>query len=182
LNLTISLFDGGYVHAFRQSFYQLIEQMHDFRTAALKLLDDFHTRQQTLFLLFQTENLDNLLIQLRDFIFVEDCCDVMLWFLEVGRANGIYNLGTGRAQSFNDVALAVVNTLRAAQGKAALPLAQAVSERLIEYVAFPEALRGKYQAYTQADVTLLRAAGFAAPMRNVEQGTAAYVQSMLGTG
>ncbi len=119
--------------------------------------------------------------QRRDFIHVDDAVAGNLHFWEKPKS-GIYNLGTGRAQSFNDVALAVVNTLRAAQGKAALPLAQAVSERLIEYVAFPEALRGKYQAYTQADMTLLRAAGFAAPMRNVEQGTAAYVQSMLGTG
>jgi len=54
-----------------------------------------------------------------------------------------------------------VNTLRTAQGKSALPLAQALTERLIEYIAFPGGMRGK-SAYTQADLTLLRAAGFAA--------------------
>jgi len=117
--------------------------------------------------------------QKRDFIHVDDVVAGNLHFWEKPKS-GIYNLGTGRAQSFNEVALTVVNTLRTAQGKSALPLARAVTERLIEYIAFPEALRGKYQAYTQADLTLLRAAGFAAPMMNVEQGTAAYVRWMLG--
>jgi ADP-L-glycero-D-manno-heptose 6-epimerase len=117
--------------------------------------------------------------QCRDFIHVDDVVRANLHFWHKP-ASGIYNLGTGRAQSFNDVALTVVNTLRAARNEAALGLAQAVRTGAIEYVPFPDALRGKYQAYTQADVTRLRAAGFDAPMLTVEQGTAAYMRWLLG--
>jgi ADP-L-glycero-D-manno-heptose 6-epimerase len=117
--------------------------------------------------------------QRRDFIHVDDAVAVNLFFAE-RPASGIYNVGTGRAQPFNDVALAVVNTLRARAGEPALSLAEAVARGLIDYVAFPEALRGKYQAFTQADLTQLRAAGFAQPMAGVEQGVAAYVGWLLG--
>jgi ADP-L-glycero-D-manno-heptose 6-epimerase len=116
--------------------------------------------------------------QRRDFIHVDDVVAVNLFFWDKP-TSGIYNLGTGRAQSFNDVAITVVNTLRAAKREAVLPLAQAVRTGLIEYVPFPEALRGKYQAFTQADITRLRSAGYAAPMKTVEEGTASYVQWLL---
>ena len=116
--------------------------------------------------------------QLRDFIHVDDVIAANLHF--AGKpVSGIYNLGTGRAQSFNDVALTVVNTMRAAAGKDALPLVSAVSQGVIEYIPFPPALLGKYQAFTQADTTRLRAAGFNAQMQTVQQGTAAYVQWLL---
>ena len=117
--------------------------------------------------------------QRRDFIHVDDVIAANLHFWDKPKS-GVYNLGTGRAQSFNDVALAVINTLRAAEGGAPLALAGAVSQGLIEYIAFPEALRGKYQAFTQADVTQLRAAGFTAPMQTVEQGTSSYMRWLLG--
>jgi len=116
--------------------------------------------------------------QRRDFIHVDDVVAGNLHFWD-RPVNGVYNLGTGRAQSFNDVGLAVVNALRAAASRAALPLAEAVAQGLIRYIAFPDALRGKYQAYTQADLTRLRQAGFAAPLRSVEQGTAEYVVCLL---
>lgn len=116
--------------------------------------------------------------QRRDFIHVDDVVAVNLFFWDQP-TSGIYNLGTGRAQSFNDVALTVVNTLRATRNEPALSLAQAVRMELIEYIPFPEALRGKYQAFTQADVTRLRGAGYAAPMQTVEQGTASYVRWLL---
>jgi ADP-L-glycero-D-manno-heptose 6-epimerase len=121
--------------------------------------------------------------QRRDFIHVDDVARANLHFANASRS-GIYNLGTGQAQPFNDVALAVVNALRAArggaaEGQAALTLAQAVRQGLIEYITFPEALRGKYQAFTQADTTRLRAAGFEQPMMSVAQGVAAYVEWLL---
>jgi ADP-L-glycero-D-manno-heptose 6-epimerase len=119
--------------------------------------------------------------QRRDFIHVDDVVAVNLFFRD-RPTSGIYNLGTGRAQSFNDVALTVVNTLRAAEGKREMSLADAVAHKLIEYIPFPEALRGKYQAFTQADPTRLRAAGYTAPMMSVEQGTAAYVRWRLAQG
>jgi len=117
--------------------------------------------------------------QRRDFVHVDDAVAVNLFFAE-RPATGIYNVGTGRAQPFNDVALTVVNALRARGGEPPLSLAEAVSQRRIEYVPFPEALRGKYQAYTQADLTQLRAAGFTRPMASVEQGVASYVDWLLG--
>ena len=115
--------------------------------------------------------------QRRDFIHVDDAVAVNLHFAD-RPASGIFNVGTGRAQPFNDVALAVVNTLR---GGAPLALAAAVAQGLIEYVPFPEALRGKYQAYTQADLAQLRTAGYTAPMASVEQGVAAYVRWLLAS-
>ncbi|HYS13388.1 MAG TPA: ADP-glyceromanno-heptose 6-epimerase [Burkholderiaceae bacterium] len=116
--------------------------------------------------------------QCRDFVHVDDVVRVNLFFWQ-RPTSGVYNVGTGRAQKFNDVALAVVNTLRASRNEPALGLAQAARIGAIEYVAFPDALRGKYQAFTQADVTRLRAAGFDAPMMTVEQGTAAYMRWLL---
>jgi len=119
--------------------------------------------------------------QRRDFIHVDDAVAVNLFF--AGKpATGIYNVGTGRAQPFNDVALTVVNALRAREGQAPLRLSDAVAQGRIEYVPFPEALRGKYQAYTQADLTQLRNAGYTRPMATVEQGVASYVDWLLGNG
>src|SRR5262249_27919452 len=120
--------------------------------------------------------------QRRDFIHVDDVIAVNLFFwrqMQTGKGTGIYNVGTGRAQPFNDVALAVVNALRAARKEPAVDLAEAARSGAIEYIAFPDALRGKYQAFTEADDTRLRAAGFDAPMMGVEQGTSAYVRWLL---
>jgi ADP-L-glycero-D-manno-heptose 6-epimerase len=118
--------------------------------------------------------------QRRDFIHVDDIVEGNLFFWE-RPTSGVYNLGTGRAQSFNDVALAVINALREANGQAALGLGQTVAQGTIEYIPFPAPLRGKYQAYTQADLTNLRATGFGHTMLNVEQGVSAYVRWLLKT-
>ncbi len=90
--------------------------------------------------------------------------------------NGIFNLGTGRAQPFNDVALATVNTARALQGEPALPLADLVSRGFVEYIPFPDALVGKYQCHTEADLTRLRATGCEHRFADVAGGVAAYVR------
>ena len=74
------------------------------------------------------------------------------------------------------MAAAVVNTLRAERGEAGLSLAQLVELDLIRYIPFPDDLKGRYQSYTQADVSRLRAAGFTAPMRDVQTGVAEYVR------
>lgn len=116
--------------------------------------------------------------QRRDFVFIDDVVKVNLHFLDSG-ASGIYNLGTGRAQSFNDVAVATVNACRAAQGETPLTLADLRSRGVIEYIAFPEALKGKYQSYTEADISQLRQAGHDAPFATVEEGVARYVQDRL---
>jgi len=114
--------------------------------------------------------------QTRDFISVDDVVAVNLWFLQNPGRSGIFNLGTGRAQPFNDVAVAVVNASRAAKGEAALPLADLVKLGLIEYISFPDALVGKYQCYTQADMTRLRAAGCDHRFADVATGVTRYVE------
>lgn len=117
--------------------------------------------------------------QMRDFIAVSDVVAVNLHFLDHPQVSGIYNCGTGRAQPFNDVASTVVNTLLESRGHKALSLADLVKEGYIRYIPFPEDLKGRYQSYTQADVTALRATGFNAPMRDVQTGVAQYVKDWL---
>jgi ADP-L-glycero-D-manno-heptose 6-epimerase len=114
--------------------------------------------------------------QQRDFVFVGDVAAVNLFFLDHPEKSGIFNLGSGRAQSFNDVAVAAVNGCRKAKSEAPLTLDELRAQGLLEYIAFPEALKGKYQAYTQADLTRLRAAGYTAPMATVEEGVARYME------
>ena len=103
--------------------------------------------------------------QSRDFVHVDDLCDVMLWLLRGGAASGLYNIGAGRARSFADMARAVF----AALGR---PPA-------IEYVPMPEKLRGRYQYRTEADMSKLRAAGYNAPMTSLEDGVSRYVTGFL---
>jgi ADP-L-glycero-D-manno-heptose 6-epimerase len=116
--------------------------------------------------------------QMRDFVFVDDVVAVNLWFFDHPEKSGIFNLGSGRAQPFNDVAVAVVNTLRGLQGEGALPLAEIAARGLIEYIPFPEALRGKYQCYTQADLGALRAAGCTHEFHSVQDGVGQYVREL----
>jgi ADP-L-glycero-D-manno-heptose 6-epimerase len=125
--------------------------------------------------------------QLRDFVSIEDVVKVNMYFLDNPDKSGIFNLGTGQAQSFNDVAVATVNTLRTAQSESdtgrrngqALSLAELQKQGIINYIPFPDQLRGKYQSYTQADIGALRDIGYAEPFLNVEQGVARYVKQML---
>lgn len=99
--------------------------------------------------------------QERDFVFVGDCVNVNLWMMDNPDVSGVFNCGSGRAQSFNDMANAVIAYL--GQGK-------------IEYIPFPEHLKGAYQSYTCADLSNLRAAGYDAPFRTVEEGVTAYMK------
>lgn len=117
--------------------------------------------------------------QRRDFVSIEDVVRVNLHFLQNGGLSGIFNCGTGAAQSFNDVAAATVNGCRAAANEPALALADLQGKGMIRYIPFPGDLKGKYQSYTQADLTALRAAGYAAPFLTVEQGVAHYCRQLL---
>ena len=116
--------------------------------------------------------------QMRDFVFVDDVVAVNLWFFDNPGISGIFNLGTGRAQPFNDIASSVVNAMRGIQGEPALSLEAIAAAGLIEYVPFPDALRGKYQCFTQADLTALRATGCNHQFADVQTGVTKYVQSM----
>ena len=116
--------------------------------------------------------------QMRDFVFIDDVVAVNLWFMDHPEASGIFNLGTGQAQPFNDVALTVVNTLRQSDNAVPLSLEEATRGGMIDYVPFPDALSGKYQCYTQADLGALRAVGCNHKFSNVQDGVAAYMSSL----
>ena len=116
--------------------------------------------------------------QMRDFVFVDDVVAVNLWFYDHPGKSGIFNLGSGRAQPFNDVASAVVNAMRETQGEQTLALEAITAAGLIEYLPFPDALRGKYQCYTQADLTALRATGCDHQFVDVQTGVSKYIQCM----
>jgi ADP-L-glycero-D-manno-heptose 6-epimerase len=101
--------------------------------------------------------------QVRDFVYIDDICDVNLWFLDNPGSSGIFNAGTGSAQSFNDVANAVIKW----HGKGK-----------IRYVPFPDHLKGAYQSFTQADLGELRKSGCDVKFRAVEDGVKAYLDQI----
>lgn len=99
--------------------------------------------------------------QLRDFVYVKDVAKVILWMMEHRPANGLYNVGTGKARSFYDLA---DNTFKA-MGK----------ETRIEFIDTPVEIREKYQYFTEANMTKLRSAGYTEPFTSLEDGVKAYV-------
>lgn len=117
--------------------------------------------------------------QRRDFVYVDDVVAANLWFLDRPDASGVYNLGTGTAQSFNAMAAAVINAIDARAGKERRSVEALVAEGAIRYIAMPAALAGRYQSFTEADLTALRRAGFGAPFVTVEEGAARYVERLM---
>lgn len=105
--------------------------------------------------------------QLRDFVWVDDCVEVVLWLLGRPDVSGLFNVGSGCARSFLDLATAVFHAL----GR----------EVVIEYFPMPEEIRDQYQYFTEARLDRLRAAGYNAPSTTLEEGVAAYVQRFLDT-
>ena len=101
--------------------------------------------------------------QRRDFIWVGDVVDVNLFFLEGPARQGIFNAGTGASRSFNDIA---VNLMKHNGGGT------------VSYIPFPQELEGKYQSFTQADVTALRAAGYDRPFTSLEEGIGRYWEAV----
>jgi len=117
--------------------------------------------------------------QRRDFVSVEDVVRANLDFLDHPQRSGIYNLGAGAAASFNAVAAATINACRATEGQESLPFAELHRSGVIEYIEFPPELAGKYQSFTEADLSRLRSAGYAAPMLTIEDGVPRCVRSLL---
>ncbi|UCH50018.1 MAG: ADP-glyceromanno-heptose 6-epimerase [Betaproteobacteria bacterium] len=118
--------------------------------------------------------------QRRDFVSVDDVVNVNMWFLENADRSGIFNCGTGASQTFNEVAVATVNSIHRAQGTGeALSLEELKSRGIIQYVPFPDGLKEKYQSFTEADLTQLRECGYEAPFSTVEQGVERYVEWLL---
>lgn len=103
--------------------------------------------------------------QLRDFVWVGDVADIVIWFLQNPNKNGLFNVGTGKARSFADLAKATFKALNLTPQ--------------IEYIEMPEELRGKYQYYTQADMDKLYSIGYPKPMTSLEEGVRQYVQDFL---
>ena len=103
--------------------------------------------------------------QLRDFVWVGDCAAVVMWLLKNPQVNGLFNVGTGQARSFYDLAKATWAAIN--------------KEPKIGFKDMPEELRGKYQYYTQADLTKLRSSGYDKPMTSLEDGIRQYVQNYL---
>jgi ADP-L-glycero-D-manno-heptose 6-epimerase len=101
--------------------------------------------------------------QRRDFVYVEDVVRVNLWFYAHADKSGIFNVGTGRSASFNELARAVID--RHGSGT-------------IRYVPFPDSLKASYQSFTEADIGALRAAGYAEPFADVRSGVAAYLDAL----
>ena len=100
--------------------------------------------------------------QSRDFIYVDDVIDVNIWFMRNQNASGIFNVGTGKSQTFDEVADAVIKWNK--KGK-------------ISYIPFPENLKGSYQSYTQADISKLRECGYEKPFRDVQSGVKSYLDN-----
>lgn len=117
--------------------------------------------------------------QRRDFVSIDDVVKVNLDFLDHRERSGIFNVGTGSATSFNAAAAATINACRAGDGAPALPFEALHRSGAIEYVGFPPGLASRYQSFTQADLRRLRAAGYAAPMRSVEEGVGECVRTLL---
>jgi ADP-L-glycero-D-manno-heptose 6-epimerase len=103
--------------------------------------------------------------QMRDFVYVKDCVEVLWWLLNHRERNGIFNLGTGRARTWNDLIRAVFAALN-------LPPA-------IDYIEMPEAIRGQYQYFTEAKMEKIRAAGCPSGFRPLEEAVADYVKVHL---
>lgn len=105
--------------------------------------------------------------QLRDFVFVDDCADVIAWMLENKSVSGLFNMGTGNARSFADLAAAVYTASE--------------TEFKVEFIPTPEDIRDKYQYFTQANMTRLRDAGYGGQFTSLEDGVARYVRDYLST-
>jgi len=119
--------------------------------------------------------------QRRDFVSVEDVVRINLDFLDHPDRSGIFNLGTGKAATFNAVAAATVNACRVADNQTELPFTELHRIGAVEYVGFPPDLVGKYQSFTEADLSRLRAAGYQTPLANIEEGVPRCVRALLAT-
>lgn len=106
--------------------------------------------------------------QQRDFVYVKDICDIVLWILKNPDVNGVYNVGTGEARSFNDLAVSLFKAMGLTPN--------------IEYIDMPESLKEKYQYYTKAEMKKLQQAGYKRNLYSLEDGVKDYVQNYLNNG
>jgi ADP-L-glycero-D-manno-heptose 6-epimerase len=139
----------------------------DMRSVALKLYEKVKAGGQVeLFRSYRPDIADGM--QSRDFIHVGDSIDVLLWLMAQRPPSGIYNVGTGRAEAFLEIAKAVIAETR--------------TNAAVRFIDMPEAIRERYQYFTQADMNKLRSAGYNAPFRAVAEGVADYVRALSASG
>jgi ADP-L-glycero-D-manno-heptose 6-epimerase len=103
--------------------------------------------------------------QMRDFVYVKDCCDIMWWLLSNPSVNGLFNVGSGKARSWNALLNAIFNAMS--------------REPKISYIDMPVELRDQYQYFTEASMEKLRKAGYTKLMHTLEEGVTDYVQNYL---
>ena len=108
--------------------------------------------------------------QCRDFIYIDDVVNTVLWFYKNINVSGIFNLGTGRVASFNEIAQVIIANH--------IPVDNQIFNKTIEYVEFPEELIGRYQNYTLANMDSIKKFGFENNFFNVEQGIAKYIKKL----
>lgn len=135
---------------------------HKKRMASVAFQFHHQLQKEGVLRLFEGDDRFNPGEQKRDFIYVEDVAKVNLWFFE-NPTQGIFNLGTGRSQSFNEVAQAVIDWHQ--KGR-------------IEYIPFPEDLKGRYQNFTEADMTALRSVGYADAFKSVQEAVPLYLDQI----
>jgi ADP-L-glycero-D-manno-heptose 6-epimerase len=139
----------------------------DMRSFVLKAFEQINSAGKVrLFKSYKSEYADG--EQLRDFIYVKDAVDMTLFFLDNPKIAGLFNIGAGKARSWNDLVKAVF----AAMGK----------KPNIEYIEMPESIRNQYQYFTQADITKLRKAGYKKELTPLEDAIKDYVQNYLEQG
>lgn len=124
------------------------------------------TGQLRLFKSYRTDYADG--EQRRDFVYIKDCVEAMTWLLDHPAVNGIFNLGTGQARSWNDLAKAIFTAMKK-------PLK-------IVYIDMPENIRDAYQYFTQAEMKKFRSAGYTATFRTLEDAVREYVEKYLVSG
>lgn len=136
----------------------------DMRSVACKMFDAIQTTNVVkLFKSYRPDIADG--EQRRDFVYVKDCLSLVMWFLSRPDISGIFNSGSGRARSFADI----VRSMAAITGKALE----------IEFIDMPEAIRGKYQYFTEADMAKVKRLGYAEPQISLEDGMRDYVENYL---
>jgi len=136
----------------------------DMRSFVIKAFEQINaTGKVRLFKSYNPEYKDGR--QMRDFIYVKDAVDMTLFFFDNPKVGGLFNIGTGNARTWNDLANAVFNALE--------------KRANIEYIDMPESIRSQYQYFTQADISKLRKAGYKAQMTPLEDAIKDYVQNYL---
>ena len=108
--------------------------------------------------------------QCRDFIYIDDIISTILWFYKNSNISGIFNLGTGKASSFNNVAYEIIKNYAESNKNS--------FQETIRYIDFPDHLKGRYQSYTLANMNLIKKTGFVHNFMDIEEGVAKYIQKL----